>query len=85
MPLNMHTGLTGRKTIFDTCGGVCAHGGGAFSGKDSTTVDRSAAYVRNSSDLARRLRGNEGMVNVTIERDGREVVLGLATRVMPAA
>ena len=39
--------------------------------------------VRNTSDLASRLRGNEGMVNVTVEREGREVVLSLATRVMP--
>ena len=38
------TGLTGRKIIVDTYGGVGAHGGGAFSGKDPTKVDRSAAY-----------------------------------------
>ncbi|MGH2717914.1 MAG: methionine adenosyltransferase [Actinomycetota bacterium] len=39
------TGLTGRKIIVDTYGGMCAHGGGAFSGKDPTKVDRSAAYM----------------------------------------
>jgi S-adenosylmethionine synthetase len=39
------TGLTGRKIIVDTYGGSCPHGGGAFSGKDPTKVDRSAAYV----------------------------------------
>jgi S-adenosylmethionine synthetase len=39
------TGLTGRKIIVDTYGGVAPHGGGAFSGKDPTKVDRSAAYV----------------------------------------
>jgi S-adenosylmethionine synthetase len=39
------TGLTGRKIIVDTYGGMCAHGGGAFSGKDPTKVDRSAAYA----------------------------------------
>lgn len=39
------TGLTGRKIIVDTYGGKCAHGGGAFSGKDSSKVDRSAAYA----------------------------------------
>jgi S-adenosylmethionine synthetase len=39
------TGLTGRKIIVDTYGGHGAHGGGAFSGKDSTKVDRSAAYA----------------------------------------
>jgi S-adenosylmethionine synthetase len=39
------TGLTGRKIIVDTYGGVAPHGGGAFSGKDPTKVDRSAAYA----------------------------------------
>merc|ERR1719443_1335212 len=38
-------GLTGRKIIIDTYGGGGAHGGGAFSGKDPTKVDRSAAYI----------------------------------------
>ena len=38
------TGLTGRKIIVDTYGGKCPHGGGAFSGKDPSKVDRSAAY-----------------------------------------
>ncbi len=39
------TGLTGRKTIVDTYGGWAPHGGGAFSGKDPSKVDRSAAYM----------------------------------------
>ncbi|MFA5235879.1 MAG: methionine adenosyltransferase [Bacilli bacterium] len=39
------TGLTGRKIIVDTYGGAARHGGGAFSGKDATKVDRSAAYM----------------------------------------
>jgi S-adenosylmethionine synthetase len=39
------TGLTGRKLMVDTYGGLIPHGGGAFSGKDSTKVDRSAAYM----------------------------------------
>ncbi len=39
------TGLTGRKIIVDTYGGAAPHGGGAFSGKDQTKVDRSAAYM----------------------------------------
>lgn len=39
------TGLTGRKLMVDTYGGLAAHGGGAFSGKDPTKVDRSAAYM----------------------------------------
>ena len=38
-------GLTGRKIIVDTYGGIARHGGGAFSGKDPTKVDRSAAYM----------------------------------------
>ncbi|MEA3369655.1 MAG: methionine adenosyltransferase [Candidatus Ratteibacteria bacterium] len=39
------TGMTGRKIIVDTYGGMAAHGGGAFSGKDPTKVDRSASYL----------------------------------------
>lgn len=39
------TGLTGRKLMVDTYGGLASHGGGAFSGKDPTKVDRSAAYM----------------------------------------
>ena len=39
------TGLTGRKIIVDTYGGACPHGGGSFSGKDPTKVDRSASYM----------------------------------------
>lgn len=42
---NGDTGLTGRKIIVDTYGGMGRHGGGAFSGKDPTKVDRSAAYM----------------------------------------
>jgi S-adenosylmethionine synthetase len=55
------TGLTGRKIIVDTYGGSGRHGGGAFSGKDPTKVDRSAAYMARyiaknivASGLARR-------------------------------
>jgi S-adenosylmethionine synthetase len=39
------TGLTGRKILVDTYGGIARHGGGSFSGKDPTKVDRSAAYA----------------------------------------
>lgn len=39
------TGLTGRKIVADTYGGACRHGGGAFSGKDPTKLDRSGAYM----------------------------------------
>jgi S-adenosylmethionine synthetase len=42
---NGDSGLTGRKIIVDTYGGKCPHGGGAFSGKDTTKVDRSATYM----------------------------------------
>ena len=42
---NGDTGLTGRKIIVDTYGGRCPHGGGAFSGKDPSKIDRSAAYA----------------------------------------
>ena len=42
---NGDSGLTGRKIIVDTYGGYASHGGGAFSGKDCTKVDRSAAYA----------------------------------------
>jgi S-adenosylmethionine synthetase len=55
------TGLTGRKIIVDTYGGSCPHGGGSFSGKDPTKVDRSGAYMARhmaknvvASGLARR-------------------------------
>lgn len=43
--LQADAGLTGRKIIVDTYGGWGAHGGGAFSGKDPTKVDRSASYA----------------------------------------
>ena len=42
---NGDSGVTGRKIIVDTYGGMARHGGGAFSGKDCTKVDRSAAYA----------------------------------------
>ena len=58
-------GLTGRKIIVDTYGGYAPHGGGAFSGKDPTKVDRSAAYaarylakkVEKDSNQISRMRG----------------------------
>ena len=57
------TGVTGRKIIVDTYGGTCEHGGGAFSGKDPTKVDRSAAYMARyiaknlvAAGIAKRLR-----------------------------
>ncbi|MDA3952784.1 MAG: methionine adenosyltransferase [Bacteroidales bacterium] len=60
------TGLTGRKIIVDTYGGKGAHGGGAFSGKDSSKVDRSAAYA--SRHIAKNIVAagvaNEALVQV---------------------
>ena len=60
---NGDTGLTGRKIIVDTYGGYARHGGGAFSGKDPTKVDRSAAYAARhaaknvvAAGLAKRVR-----------------------------
>ena len=49
-------GLTGRKIIIDTYGGWGAHGGGAFSGKDPTKVDRSGAYI--ARQAAKSIVGN---------------------------
>ena len=51
------TGLTGRKIVVDTYGGAAPHGGGAFSGKDQTKVDRSAAYM--SRYLAKNIVASE--------------------------
>jgi S-adenosylmethionine synthetase len=51
------TGLTGRKIIVDTYGGMARHGGGAFSGKDPTKVDRSAAYAARYVAKKRRCGG----------------------------
>ena len=45
------TGVTGRKIIADTYGGACRHGGGAFSGKDPSKVDRSAAYMARKKNI----------------------------------
>ena len=62
------TGLTGRKIIVDTYGGMGRHGGGAFSGKDPSKVDRSAAYAARwvakhvvASGAADALRGAGGL------------------------
>lgn len=82
------TGLTGRKIIVDTYGGMCPHGGGAFSGKDPTKVDRSAAYMARhvakcivAAGLARRAQiglayaiGVEQPVSLNIETFGTESV-----------
>jgi S-adenosylmethionine synthetase len=51
------TGLTGRKIMVDTYGGLAPHGGGAFSGKDATKVDRSAAYMARLVARAAVVRG----------------------------
>jgi S-adenosylmethionine synthetase len=82
------SGLTGRKIIVDTYGGFCPHGGGAFSGKDPTKVDRSAAYMCRhvakcivAAGLAKRAQvsvayaiGIAEPVQITVETFGTETV-----------
>lgn len=81
-------GLTGRKIIVDTYGGACPHGGGAFSGKDPTKVDRSAAYAARyvaknivAAGLAAQCQvqvsyaiGVAKPINITVETKGTGVV-----------
>ena len=81
-------GLTGRKIIVDTYGGACPHGGGAFSGKDPSKVDRSAAYAARyvaknvvAAGLARHCQIQVGYaigvarpVNVTVYTEGTGAV-----------
>ena len=59
------TGLTGRKIIVDTYGGYAPHGGGAFSGKDCTKVDRSAAYM--ARYLAKNIVASGQAENATVQ------------------
>lgn len=58
-------GLTGRKIIADTYGGYCPHGGGAFSGKDPTKVDRSAAYM--ARKIAKDILRSNNFSEVTVQ------------------
>lgn len=60
------TGLTGRKLMVDTYGGIWPHGGGAFSGKDATKVDRSAAYMARyaAKNLVANGHAKEALVSV---------------------
>ena len=81
-------GLTGRKIIVDTYGGACPHGGGAFSGKDPTKVDRSAAYAARyvaknivAAGLARQCQiqvayaiGVAEPMNITVYTEGTGVI-----------
>ena len=81
-------GLTGRKIIVDTYGGACPHGGGAFSGKDPSKVDRSAAYAARyaaknvvAAGLARQCQiqvayaiGVANPMNVTVYTEGTGVI-----------
>jgi len=81
-------GLTGRKIIVDTYGGACPHGGGAFSGKDPSKVDRSASYAARyvaknivAAGLARRCQvqvsyaiGYSQPINVTVNTAGTGVI-----------
>lgn len=59
------TGITGRKIIVDTYGGYAPHGGGAFSGKDCTKVDRSAAYM--ARYLAKNIVASQRATNCTVQ------------------
>jgi len=81
-------GLTGRKIIVDTYGGACPHGGGAFSGKDPTKVDRSAAYAARyvaknivAAGIARQCQvqvsyaiGVAAPINITVYTEGTGVI-----------
>ncbi len=81
-------GLTGRKIIVDTYGGACPHGGGAFSGKDPSKVDRSAAYAARyvaknvvAAGLARQCQvqvsyaiGYSKPINITVYTEGTGVI-----------
>lgn len=81
-------GLTGRKIIVDTYGGACPHGGGAFSGKDPSKVDRSAAYAARyvaknivAAGLARQCEiqisyaiGVAEPINITVYTEGTGVI-----------
>ena len=60
------TGLTGRKIMVDTYGGIIPHGGGCFSGKDATKVDRSGAYMARyvAKNLVANGYGKEALVSV---------------------
>lgn len=58
-------GVTGRKIIVDTYGGYCPHGGGAFSGKDCTKVDRSGAYM--ARYIAKNIVHSFGVSNCTVQ------------------
>src|ERR1041384_4619010 len=82
------TGLTGRKIIVDTYGGAAPHGGGAFSGKDPSKVDRSAAYAAvcgaktmGAAGLARQCQvqvsyaiGVARPINITVYTEGTGVI-----------
>ncbi|GAB2331699.1 methionine adenosyltransferase [Streptomyces variabilis] len=79
-------GLTGRKIIIDTYGGMARHGGGAFSGKDPSKVDRSAAYAMRwvaKTVVAAELRG-PGRLRHRQGRTGRPVRRDLRHRARPA-
>ena len=80
-------GLTGRKIIVDTYGGWGAHGGGAFSGKDPSKVDRSAAYAARwiakslvAAGLARRVLLQVGRSVSTIFRIVLSTVLSVKSK-----
>ncbi len=73
-------GLTGRKIMVDTYGGLAPHGGGAFSGKDSTKVDRSAAYMARfaAKNIVANGRAKKALVSVSYAIGRAEPVQVLA-------
>jgi S-adenosylmethionine synthetase len=91
-------GLTGRKIIVDTYGGACPHGGGAFSGKDPSKVDRSAAYAARyvaknivAAGLARQCQvqvayaiGVAEPMNITVYTEGTGVIPTEIAKLVPS-
>jgi len=78
------TGLTGRKIIVDTYGGRGAHGGGAFSGKDPSKVDRSAAYA--TRHIAKNLVAAGVCDEALVQREGdepRDHFVAFLSRMLP--
>lgn len=71
------TGLTGRKIMVDTYGGLYPHGGGAFSGKDFTKVDRSAAYMARfvAKNIVANVLANKALVSVAYAIGREEPVM----------
>ena len=72
------TGVTGRKIVVDTYGGAAPHGGGAFSGKDPTKVDRSGAYMARLVDVILKEAGESLKLDPIYETDMAEGLKAMA-------